>query len=490
MNVSGCKHNHGVTATQRTSAWRTARRCALAAAFAWGCGKSGTAENVVPTAPPSAATSNPAAIVPVAPVASPTPPVQSPAGMTGAAAADPMFTKEAMLAAVGACAVDRFKDFQTQATALKTAADAWAASPADMAAADGARAAWKTAMASWQEAELFRIGPAAAMFTGGPMIPGGKNLRNEIYAFPLRNTCTIDQLLANEGYETFTSVAFDSRGLGAIEYLAFNVGTAHTCTGNAASSIESAWNGLGTMLAQRRAAYSAAAAADIVTRSAQLVMEWDAAGGNFVGALAAGSAPYSGTQSGLQAISDAIFYLDKELKDFKLGRPLELTMDCASATPGVLCGAEAVESRIAGVSTDNIRANLRAFRRVFEGCGDGGAGLGVDAWLKESGFEDLAMRMLTALNDAQAAADSFPALESTLMADKAMVMDLHAKIKVLGDLMKMDFLSSLELTPPPPMTPTPAAAPPAGGTGGDGTAGSGMTAPPMMPGFPGGFDGD
>jgi uncharacterized protein len=468
---------------------------ALLASALLGCGDSGgVTERVTPNAPAGASTAtNQGTIVPAMPTSTASPSQATPAAGTAgsgggtAATADPPFTKEATLAAIASCAGERFKDFQSKASALKTAADAWTAAPADMAAVEGMRAAWKTAMASWQEAELFRIGPAAAMFSGGPTIPGGKNLRNEIYAFPLRNTCTIDQHLANEGYKMFPTVASDARGLGGIEYLAFNVGTAHTCTGNAATSIDSTWTGLGAMLSQRRAAYAAAAAGDIVTRANQLVMEWDPA---FQTALSSASAPLMGQQAALQAISDAIFYVDKELKDFKLGRPLEITMDCMMPAAGVLCNADGVESRIAGVSIENIRTNLRAFRRIFQGCGDGGAGLGLDAWLIGSGLTDLAMRMTTALDAAQAAADAFPPLESTLMSDKAMVMNLHASIKALTDIMKTDFLSMLELSPPPAMTPAPAAPPaaPSAGTSG-GAAGAAGPTEPMMPagGF---FDGD
>jgi hypothetical protein len=161
-----------------------------------------------------------------------------------------------------------------------------------------------------------------------------------------------------------------------------------------------------------------------------------------------------------------------------------------TATAGVVCGAEAVESRIAGVSTDNLRANLRAFRRLFEGCGAGGAGLGVDAWLKAAGLTDLAMRMQTALNDLQTTLDAAPAIATAVTADPASVMNLHAKVKALTDLMKTEFLSMLELQPPPPMIP-PASAPPAAPmTPGTPMAGQPGTAPPPMPVFPGGFDGD
>jgi uncharacterized protein len=486
--------------TQRNYQGGTGRRgwlrfalSALAAGGIAGCGSGAPTEYVsgpaqAPAAQPTAPATNPGAIVPAA--TGTTTPTAAPAP-TGSGTADPPFTKEAVLAGLSTCAGERFTDFQTQARALKTAADAWAGAPADMAAQEGMRTAWKAAMASWQEAELFRIGPAAAMFMGGPMIPGAMNLRNEIYGFPMLNTCTIDQYIVSEKYKTFPMIAYDARGLAALEYLAFNVGTANTCADAAATGIKTAWDGLGAMLAQRRALYAQAAAGDVVVRADQLAMAWSATGGNFQAALATGGAPYTGQQAAFQALSDAMFYIDKELKDYKLGRPLKLTMECMTPTAGVVCGAEAVESRIAGVSTDNLKANLRAFRRLFEGCGAGGAGLGVDAWLKAAGLTDLATRMQTAVTELQTTLDAAPALATAVTADPASVMNLHAKVKALTDLMKTEFLSMLELQPPPPMTP-PASAPPAAPmTPTTPMAGQPGTAPPpMMPVFPGGFDGD
>ena len=80
-------------------------------------------------------------------------------------------------------------------------------------------------------------------------------------------------------------------------------------------------------------------------------------------------------------------YAAVQLKDDKLGTPLGLSEEC----PAMTC-PDRVESRFARVSTANLQANLRGFRRLFQGCGENGAGIGFDDWLREVGNGNLADR--------------------------------------------------------------------------------------------------
>ena len=43
------------------------------------------------------------------------------------------------------------------------------------------------------------------------------------------------------------------------------------------------------------------------------------------------------------------------------------------------------------------------FRRLFQGCGEGYAGVGFDDWLRDAGAGDLAERMIASLNGVDAA---------------------------------------------------------------------------------------
>jgi uncharacterized protein len=157
----------------------------------------------------------------------------------------------------------------------------------------------------------------------------------------------------------------------------------------------------------------------------------------------AGSAVFAGEQDALNAVSNGMFYVEKEVKDFKLGRPLGYYECSASACP------ELVEARFSRNSVANLRSNLRGFARLFNGCGAGDAGLGFDDWLGAVGADDLAGRMRGALAGAEAtaAATDLP-IDEALATDLAKVAALHASIKALTDLLKTEFITVLNLELP------------------------------------------
>src|SRR5690606_12725753 len=85
-------------------------------------------------------------------------------------------------------------------------------------------------------------------------------------------------------------------------------------------------------LDEPRAAYAHAAARDIVVRAEALVEAWDPAGADFSAELAGAGSDgnaYATVQDALNAVSDALFYLDTETKDMKLAEPLGV-MDCGN----------------------------------------------------------------------------------------------------------------------------------------------------------------
>ncbi len=187
---------------------------------------------------------------------------------------------------------------------------------------------------------------------------------------------------------------------------------------------------------------------DVVLRSAALVDAWEPDKGNFVAQLRdAGKdqSVYATDMRALNAISDALFYADKQLKDMKLARPLGL-LDCAAAT----C-PEALESRYAHRSKQHVLDNLLGFRKLFSGCGPDGEGQGVDDLLVAAGAEDLATRMTQALNGAIAAVHAIEEddLGQALAADYASVLALHTAIKQLTDMLKTELVTVLTLDLPP-----------------------------------------
>jgi uncharacterized protein len=353
------------------------------------------------------------------------------------------FSKARLLTAIADCTLNRACEFEGRARALRDSAVALARGPSEESTRE-ARRAWLGAVALWQEAEVFRFGPAAR----SPE-PGSQDLRDQIYAWPLVNRCKIEEQIVDRAYAErgFSSSLVNARGLAAFEYLVFYGGSDNACSQFSTINANSSWTAIEARdLAQRKADYAAAVAEDVLARAGALARAWALEPGGFRAELVgagAGSQVFATEQDALNAVSDALFYIDKELKDYKLGRPLGLS-DCFTAT----C-PEALESRYAQVSTAHLRANLVGFRRLFEGCGEGGAGIGFDDWLRAVGASELAERMLQALSGAQSAVAALdPPLEQALASDPAKVRVVYDAVKVLTDSLKTEFVTVLNLELP------------------------------------------
>ena len=125
-------------------------------------------------------------------------------------------------------------------------------------------------------------------------------------------------------------------------------------------------------------------------------------------------------------VSEIDPFLERGIAWLVLGIPAGYTL----SSPVTLA-----ESPYSGLETENLRANLRGFRALFQGCGPEGEGLGFDDWLSEAGHGDLAQDIVTAWTTAQAAADAYPRFAE---AGPAELETLYRKVKALTDLLKTD----------------------------------------------------
>jgi predicted lipoprotein len=146
----------------------------------------------------------------------------------------------------------------------------------------------------------------------------------------------------------------------------------------------------------------------------------------------------------LNSVSDALFYIDFEVKDLKLARPLGLRECEADTCP------ELVESIFAGRSKANLRANLVGFRRLVEGCEEGFAGKGFDDLMVAVGSEPLATRVKERLVAAEAALNAIEEqdLAQALVQDKASVRAFYDSLKGVTDLLKTEVVTVLDLELP------------------------------------------
>ena len=363
-----------------------------------------------------------------------------PACDLGPAAGVP-FDAAAMLRSLGETVIlPALEEARTDGIALGAAVGDWAIDPSDALALDAARGAWLSAMLTAQRLEVMQVGPAAASVD----VVGGQDLRDAMYSWPTLNPCRVDQELVAGDYGDAgwaDANLVNVYGLDALEYLLWHP-VANACPPQVDVNADGTWAALGDdgVLAGR-AAYAQALAELYVRTVDALIAAWQADGGDFTGQLAGDPGSIYGSEvDALNAVFDALFYLELTTKDRKLGVPAGLCEGC-----GDVVDLEAVESPWARVSVEEIAANLDGFEELFTG----GAGPGFDDLLIALEEDALLDAILTATAAAQADASSFPGpLVERLADDRDAVIALHGSVKAVTDLLKADLATILVLRIP------------------------------------------
>ena len=307
-----------------------------------------------------------------------------------------------------------------------------------------ARAAWRTTMSVWQRAEVYQAGPAGA----SGHVKGGLDLRDEIYSWPLSNSCRVDQETLESAFADPASLALETinvRGLDAIEYLLFNETIEHTCP--AGLTLDTTWPGRLSEIPQLRADYAAALTVEVAATATTLLAAWETSSGAFVDELrlaGRGSIVYPTTHSALNAVSDALFYLDTFAKDLKRAIPAGIS-DCTSGS----C-PEQLESLWATHSKENIVANLGGAQALFLGAPVGEDGYGFDDLLVSLDETELSETMSADLAETVAAANAIEevTLKEALSVDQDSVVALHDALKDFTTNLKTQFVAVMELQLP------------------------------------------
>ena len=239
-------------------------------------------------------------------------------------------------------------------------------------ARDAAQAAWKTTMDAWQTTTLHELGPIQA---------NNNALRNRISSFARGSslsTCGVDQavVLANSNPNfSLSSRSANQRGLGAVEYLLFSDNLEHSCSSQITETTD--WNTRPEIeRKQLRCAYVQTLAGDINAAAQRVVKAWLIDADNYRSEFINPSS----LDTNLKALSDALFYLDTETKDTKLGIPLGINATCSQPS----C-PEVIESPYAEYSLNNIAQNLRSFLNLLQG----GSGLGFDDIIAQAGVAEV-----------------------------------------------------------------------------------------------------
>ncbi len=298
-----------------------------------------------------------------------------------------------------------------------------------------ARITWGGAMDTWELLDAVQVGPVAA--TDG-------QLRSRIYAWPLLAPCTIDQdilkLRNSPASYDVNAVLDNARSMAGLEYLLHHDGTASNC-----ALPPPGWETLAaspTDLARARCELAAVIAGDVRAHAEQLATTWSPSGGDYVGQLAA-----LPERDALNMISDGLFYVDRMVKDMKLGESAGIVIN-SCGTVEEPCLRE-MEHRFADRGTQALRVNLRALRDVFTGAYGAEGGLGFDDYLIAVGATDIAARMTANLDATVAAADAVSdSFTAALTTDRASVVAVHISAKTVTDDMKSQFLTVLGLDIP------------------------------------------
>ena len=309
---------------------------------------------------------------------------------------------------------------------------------------DGARTAaqeaWWNAMVIWQEAELLQVGPAGSSLT----TVGGQDLRDEIYSWPTINPCRVDQETVESDWDEsnfFDQNLVNSYGLDALEHLLY-ADEDNACPSQVDINADGTWDALGSdQIALNRAAFAIALIHQLQHNTDTLLNAWGADGDNFSETLATAGedGPYDNVLHGLNAIFDAMFYLELLTEDRKLAMPLGL-QDCGTAT----C-LDAVESMASGGSLSWLRANLVGFSLLFTG----GDGVGMNDLLEEMGHGDLATLIDDAVPLVLNALEGIEGpLDVAIVNQRDEVDALYAALQHLTDLLKGDLATVLTLQIP------------------------------------------
>jgi uncharacterized protein len=337
------------------------------------------------------------------------------------------FSKRALRSAAADCALYHYCRFEGGATELERDVADYVEAPSEQTLA-AAQAAFAQAMSLWSVAEFFQFGPAGSKAVSqGKDIYQGRGLRELIHAWPLTTRCRVEEQVALQGYQEGMdeSILVTGRGLFGLDYLLHYAGDDTSCMPSSAAGKE--WATLSSEeLTARKLDYAAALGSDVLTQIRELRAAWAEDGGNFR-PLFVDATGYPEDELKVMTVTAwSLIYIEREVKDWKLGVPAGYTLSAPVTLP---------ESPYSGLGTENLRANLRGFRALFQGCGPEGEGLGFDDWLIAQGHGDLATDIVAAWQNAQATADAFPPIAQ---ASPAELEALYRAVKAVADLIKND----------------------------------------------------
>ncbi|MBC7533348.1 MAG: imelysin family protein [Oligoflexus sp.] len=280
---------------------------------------------------------------------------------------------------IGSDFAKRAASFQSAVTALNASTQAYCSAPTTESKIE-AQNQWRQVMTLWQYFEVLQIGPVGE---------NAKTLKYSIYAWPdAANLCKVDEeaLKASKSSTYKLPPNNNRKGLQAIEYLLFEDSLLSRCAAGTAVATE--WNAQTIEVRNStRCAYLKPLTAEIVNQSNVLVSKTGTEGDNFIGRVLGNAAA---EQDLIQAIYQALFFVDLEVKNQKISAPAGLGIAYCANSP--LPCPEKAEFEFSDFSLKALDVNFTTFSDIIFGSATGGRQGGLSALLRASGESAAAER--------------------------------------------------------------------------------------------------
>lgn len=317
-----------------------------------------------------------------------------------------------------------------------------------------AQQAWQVLAAVTQVTEMHAVGPVLTADNNSRVL---RYRLNNFTAPDTFSSCGVDQsvvLNQTPGFDVSPRLV-NQRSIRAVEYLLFNDNLNQTCPSQIVET--QSWDSLPEQQRrQQRCDYAQVLANDIVAASTTVLNAWQTEGDDFRSQFI----NPANRETNLNDLSDALFAIEVEVKDDKLGVPLGINRDCGS----LVC-PEQIESQYADATISHVVNNLEGFLQVFTG----EDGLSFDDIINQAGFPEVTQNLISLSSNAalfaqnidrsltsqiqqiQTDNDDTACINSAANPDDIQTLpacSLQGFLKRLTDVMRTDFVTIVELDLP------------------------------------------
>lgn len=294
---------------------------------------------------------------------------------------------------------------------------------------ENAQEAWFTTTQHWQEIEVMQVASLGSSLS----TTGGKDVRDDVYSWPLSNPCRIDQVMASGAYQSsdfFETALVSVIGLDAMEYLLF-APLDTECPSQVPPISDGSWATFSDEdIRQRRLEYALVLARQVNMVVDAEVIEWSE---GFPQDL------YTSPAKAVNAVFNALLYTEEYIKERKIQHPLGLKEDCS-----VDCHLD-VEGLYSAVSTEFLMANFQGVLAVLKGETAGG----LNQILIEMGESELATELESLVMEVIVELEAIETPMSVVMEENPSAFDnVQTKIGDLTTLLKWDVATVLEMEIP------------------------------------------